>query len=442
MKYALILTVLAVAVLSGTTYANALLVAETPLELYYHHELILVGKVISLIENSDGITIQYDIKVEEYVKNPKPYDMISVVGIYGTIPSSPEFDVGDRVLLLLNKEDGRYQISPLSFKAQTGCDSHQLLGMQTFPDEPLARGQPQGEFKIDKDCFGPMEMPSGFWAVSPLKQFKSGIPTSEIKCKQDLQLVIKARDGSPACVKPETKIKLIEHGWAESTEPTKVHDGTEIVDKEFYCAWVGVHRLSDHDLQIRKQNIPSLRFLQVTDDDLKELPKLKQMIDAVNDRVEYNHIGRITISSAEWYTYYEFLEKKFVEQYDKAVPEWFEPDLKYNEKKYAVGYESSSTSYRLKAELIPDLPSGITPELQITEEDMAKLPKIKEAIDQIGTYEISPYNSTGLPELEQRNYMKWFESKYQEQYGNVARTYSDYHFQYDDKYYDAGFTIC
>ena len=72
MKYASILIILAIDALLGTTYANALLIAETPLELYYHHELILVGKVISVIENSDGISIQYDIKVEEYVKNPKP----------------------------------------------------------------------------------------------------------------------------------------------------------------------------------------------------------------------------------------------------------------------------------------------------------------------------------------------------------------------------------
>jgi len=50
----------------------------------------------------------------------------------------------------------------------------------------------------------------------PLKQFKSGIPTDKITCKEGLELVIKSSDESPACVKPATKSKLIERGWAKS----------------------------------------------------------------------------------------------------------------------------------------------------------------------------------------------------------------------------------
>lgn len=51
--------------------------------------------------------------------------------------------------------------------------------------------------------------------VSPLKQFKSGILISEIKCKESLILITK-HDGSPACVKSDSKLKLIEYGWAKS----------------------------------------------------------------------------------------------------------------------------------------------------------------------------------------------------------------------------------
>ncbi|TLX93406.1 MAG: hypothetical protein E6K91_08710, partial [Thaumarchaeota archaeon] len=49
--------------------------------------------------------------------------------------------------------------------------------------------------------------------LSPLKQFKSGIAANDIKCEQGLQLVIKAEDGSPSCVKPQTVQKLVEHRW-------------------------------------------------------------------------------------------------------------------------------------------------------------------------------------------------------------------------------------
>jgi hypothetical protein len=52
--------------------------------------------------------------------------------------------------------------------------------------------------------------------TSPLQQFKSGIQVDEIQCKENLQLMIKASDGSPACIKPETKAKLVERGWAKA----------------------------------------------------------------------------------------------------------------------------------------------------------------------------------------------------------------------------------
>jgi len=49
---------------------------------------------------------------------------------------------------------------------------------------------------------------------SPLQQFKSGISVNEIQCKENLQLIIKSSDGSPACVKPKTIEKLVARGWA------------------------------------------------------------------------------------------------------------------------------------------------------------------------------------------------------------------------------------
>lgn len=55
---------------------------------------------------------------------------------------------------------------------------------------------------------------------SPLKQFKSGISTMDVKCSVGYVLTIKAEDGSPACVRPLTVKILAEEGWAkfESTQ--------------------------------------------------------------------------------------------------------------------------------------------------------------------------------------------------------------------------------
>ena len=50
--------------------------------------------------------------------------------------------------------------------------------------------------------------------LSPLKQFKSGIVAKDVTCAKDLQLVIKAEDGSPACIKPNDATILVQRGWA------------------------------------------------------------------------------------------------------------------------------------------------------------------------------------------------------------------------------------
>ncbi|MGI0066097.1 MAG: hypothetical protein ACREAT_04980 [Nitrosotalea sp.] len=50
--------------------------------------------------------------------------------------------------------------------------------------------------------------------ILPLEQFKSGTPTSDVKCNNSLQLILKTEDGSPACVSSNTAQILIERGWA------------------------------------------------------------------------------------------------------------------------------------------------------------------------------------------------------------------------------------
>ena len=49
---------------------------------------------------------------------------------------------------------------------------------------------------------------------TPLQQFKSGIAAKDVTCKPSLQLIIKAEDNSPICVKSDTALTLIKRGWA------------------------------------------------------------------------------------------------------------------------------------------------------------------------------------------------------------------------------------
>lgn len=59
----------------------------------------------------------------------------------------------------------------------------------------------------------------------PLKQFESGISAKDVVCKQEYQLIFKAEDGSPACVKPDTASILVKRGWAISTIKS-IHDAS------------------------------------------------------------------------------------------------------------------------------------------------------------------------------------------------------------------------
>lgn len=64
----------------------------------------------------------------------------------------------------------------------------------------------------NSDSSGPPIPTAG--TILPLEQFKAGTPANDVKCNDGLQLLIKAEDGSPACVKPDTAQKLVERGWA------------------------------------------------------------------------------------------------------------------------------------------------------------------------------------------------------------------------------------
>ncbi|MGI0007395.1 MAG: hypothetical protein ACREAR_05295 [Nitrosotalea sp.] len=58
----------------------------------------------------------------------------------------------------------------------------------------------------------PTTTPSG--PMPPLQQFKSGVSATSVTCQSGDSLVIKAEDGSPACVHSSTVQVLILRGWA------------------------------------------------------------------------------------------------------------------------------------------------------------------------------------------------------------------------------------
>lgn len=53
----------------------------------------------------------------------------------------------------------------------------------------------------------------------PGVQIKNGVEPADISCNEDLFLIFKASDYSPACVKQSTAQKLLERGWTKLGNP-------------------------------------------------------------------------------------------------------------------------------------------------------------------------------------------------------------------------------
>ncbi len=57
---------------------------------------------------------------------------------------------------------------------------------------------------------------------TPLGKYKFGIPLHQITCNEGFELILKASNNYPACVKEENVIKLIANGWALDSNSQKL----------------------------------------------------------------------------------------------------------------------------------------------------------------------------------------------------------------------------
>jgi hypothetical protein len=122
-------------IVSGVITANGMLVGDGKEE----SDVILVGKVLSFVENKTSLETNYLVEVEKYLKTPKNYDTntktITVVSpglrqyddpqqmmIYDKI-----FNIDDRVLFLLYQKDGILVESLYSQTTKSNCSPKQLL---------------------------------------------------------------------------------------------------------------------------------------------------------------------------------------------------------------------------------------------------------------------------------------------------------------------------
>lgn len=247
-------------------------------------DIVLVGQVLNLTKIYSADQTQYSIIVDVYLKNPKSFGLITVVGDgikpdkitnYDEVSyyNEPVFTKDEKVFLYLKEENGKYRILPFSFGINTrvGGPPPEVIKFTSYQNtfygnEPiiisgiiqkglLVKASEKGNSTLTIDIYNPnrslylldkipvnvdgtfkysfkikgeLGISGGYeyglslfgttggsfeYCTAPLKQFKSGIASKNVTCKEGLQLIFKTEDNSPACVKQQTAQTLIKYGW-------------------------------------------------------------------------------------------------------------------------------------------------------------------------------------------------------------------------------------
>ena len=123
-------------------------------------------------------------------------------------------------MLDLNLEDNQVNGSTELFfeefgrlrNAAMGPDGH-LYIMTSNQD---GRGSPsQNDDRILRIVPLESDEPKGDSSMPPLKQIQSGIQSKNVSCKEGFELVFKASNGMPACIKETSVKRLSEIGWTQ-----------------------------------------------------------------------------------------------------------------------------------------------------------------------------------------------------------------------------------
>ncbi len=104
--------------------------------------------------------------------------------------------------------------------------------LQTLYNPPRLFAYSDIDFELLNDA-DPNTLQGKAHILSPFEQVNAQIPFRETKCKDGLQPVLKYRTTVPACLKPDTKEKLVESGWAIEIKEISEEEATALVKKQY-----------------------------------------------------------------------------------------------------------------------------------------------------------------------------------------------------------------
>jgi hypothetical protein len=205
------------------------------------------------------------------------------------------------------------------------------------------------------------------------------------------------------------------------------------------CAFFGIEKMTKDEYQQISNSSEYKKIKTLSDDDFNKVPKLLKLINKVSNKIKFNDSSIIVINFSEMEQYHQYLNEKFEQQYGFKMTDYQKNTflIKYNEKLYVIaGFVFPNPEFpnveRVELYISPD--TGIKEsKIILTDDDFVKIPKIKKAVEEIGSHEVRSYEHVGMPENEWNQYRKWFDEKFVEGYS---------YFKYDDKIYSPSFGIC
>ena len=127
----------------------------------------------------------------------------------GIAPSTSHSEWQIPQTFFFNELPGKYKIVLITDNRETLEFEFIVKQITTSQDDNLetSTGNNQTEQKDEKIIN---------LTLAPLKQIANGVSLENITCKENMLIVFKNTDNSPACVKPATVDKLIERGWMKT----------------------------------------------------------------------------------------------------------------------------------------------------------------------------------------------------------------------------------
>ena len=125
----------------------------------------------------------------------------------------------------------------------------------------------------------------------PLKQFKSGIGSQDVLCKDGLFLVLKHDktstaifDNKPACVKPETLLKLAER---HVIELSSFYNSRPLIERLY--AGMAIMRSSELLIMYVSTDYEQHLSIQITDDELSKMLNAQEYYEkAIRERIPFD----------------------------------------------------------------------------------------------------------------------------------------------------------